>query len=122
ILTPKYMRVELNPKIWFFTDPLGAPSGAKPHFLCISRRRTRAPASSAPRLRFAGDPENRGDLAELTPELAPRIAAVIAPIQIAVAAGREDGVGSRRRKTHRPDRRVRRDRQQQVLPRGTGIN
>src|SRR5215475_9870388 len=72
--------------------------------------------SSRRRAWLSGDPEDRGDFAEFAPELPPGIAAVVAAIEIPVAAGREDGVGGRGREAHRPHGGVRLDRQAEALP------
>src|SRR2546426_4647376 len=45
--------------------------------------------------RGLGHPEDRRHLTELPPQLAPGVAAVVAAIEIAIAAGRENRLGSR---------------------------
>src|SRR6266700_5229593 len=66
--------------------------------------------------RGLGHPEDRRHLAELPPQLAPGVPAVIAAIEIAVAARGEHRVGIGRRDAHGPDGRVGRHGQPEALP------
>src|SRR3984893_12832098 len=62
-------------------------------------------------------PEDRRHLAELPPELAPGVAAVVAAIEIAIAAGGQDRIGSGGGHAHGPHCRVGLHGKSKALPR-----
>src|SRR5712692_11867536 len=79
-------------------------------------RKSRLLMMNSPCSRGLGHPEDRRHLAELPPELAPGVAAVVAAIEIAIPAGGQDRIGRRGRHAHGPHGRVGLHGKSQALP------
>src|SRR5713101_5199343 len=79
-------------------------------------RKSRLLMMNSPCSRGLGHPEDRRHLAELPPELAPGVAAVVAASETASPAGGPHRIGPRGRHAHPPHGRVRLHRQSPALP------